>query len=111
MLRYAASPPFAGLHGRGVLFRSSSQGEHFSIKVELDSPGSGYYNWQMISELESPDSFHPGPSKTSQEPHTFVGAGSCKRIHLSHPHLCKKIVQKARRALSKLGKKPGSKTY
>ena len=110
MLRYAASPPLAGLHGRGVLFRSSSQGEHFWIKVELDSPGSGYYNWQTISELESPCSFHPGPSKTSQEPHTFVGAGSCKRLHLSHPHLCRKIAQKARRVLSKLGIKPGSKT-
>lgn len=111
MLRCAASPPFAGLHGRGVLFRSSSQGEHFSIKVELDSPGSGYYNWQTISEPESPCPFHPGVLKTSQEPHTFVGTGSCKRLHLSHPHLCKKIMQKARRAFSKLGRKPGSKTY
>lgn len=111
MLRCAASTPFAGLHGRGVLFRSSSQGEHFSIKVELDSPGSGYYNWQTASELESPCPFHPGVSKTSQEPNTFVGTGSCKRLHLPHPHLCKKIVQKARRALLKLGRKPGSKTY
>ena len=110
-LRCSASPPFAGLHRRGVLFRSSSQGERFSIKVELDSPGSGYYNWQTISEPESPCSFHPGVSKTSQEPHTFVGTGSCKRLHLSHPHLCKKIVQKALRAFSKLGGKPGSKPY
>jgi hypothetical protein len=111
MLRRTASPPFAGLHGRSVLFRSSSRGEHFSIKMELDSPGSGYYDWQTISELESPCPFHPGVSKTSQEPHAFVGTGSCKRLHLSHPRLCKKIVQKALRALSKLGRKPGSKTY
>ena len=111
MLRCAASPPFASLHGRGVLFRSSSQDEHFLIKVGLDSPGSEYSNWQMISELESPCPFHLEVSKASQEPHTFAGTGSCKRLHLPHPHLCKKLKQKALRALSKWGKKPGSKTY
>jgi hypothetical protein len=41
----------------------------------------------------------------------YAEAGACKRIHLSHPDLCKKIVQKARRAFSKLGRKPGSKTF
>jgi hypothetical protein len=111
ILRCAASLPFTGVHRRGVLFRSSSQGEHFSIKVELDLPGSGYYNWQTISVLESPGSFYQGTSKASQETPTFVVAEPCKRLHLLHPHLCKKIVQKARRALSKLGRKSGNKTY
>jgi hypothetical protein len=111
MLRCAAGPPFAGLHGRGVLFRSSSQDEHFLIKVGLDSPGSGYSNWQMISKSESPCPFHPEVSKANQEPHTFAGTGSCKRLHLPHPHLCKKLKQKALRTLSKWGIKPGSKTH
>jgi hypothetical protein len=111
MLRCATSPAFAGLHERGVLFRSSSQDEHFLIEVGLDSPGSGYSNWQMISEPESPCPFHPRVSKTSQEPHTFDGTGSCKRLHLPYPHLCKKFKEKALRVLPKWGRKQGSKTY
>jgi hypothetical protein len=81
------------------------------MKSELSSPGSGFYNWQPISDPESPCPLYPGVSKTSQETHNCVRTGSCKRLHLSHPHLGKKIVQKARRALAKWGIKPGSKAY
>jgi hypothetical protein len=109
MLMCAANLPFAGLHGRGVFLRSPSQDEHFLIKVGLDSPGSGYSNWQ-ISESESPCPFHLRVSKTSQERHTFVGTGPCKRLHLPHPHLCKKLMQKTLRVLSKWGRKLESKT-
>jgi hypothetical protein len=79
--------------------------------MELDSPGAGHNSRQRIPEPESPYPCHPKALRIGHETHTCVGTRSCKRLHLSHPHLCKKIVQKARRALSKLGRKPGSKTY
>src|SRR2546421_2869370 len=109
MLSYAASPAFAGLQGRSLALPSPSQGEPLSIRAELYSSLSGYCSWQSMSEL---DSRAPPPvvSKTRPETRSGAGTGSYKRLHLSHPHLYRKIVQKARRALSKLGRKPGSKT-
>jgi hypothetical protein len=80
--------------------------------MAVDSPSESCRNRQRLSELEPP--YLPVPcqqaSRIIQETQTCVGTGSCKRLHLSHPHLCKKIVEKARRALSKLGRKPSRKT-
>lgn len=87
-------------------------GREYFGKMELESPGGSHSHGHRILEPESrPCSPHAHVSRVIPETHTCVGTASCKRLHLSHPELCKKIVQKARRAFSKLGRKPGSKTF
>lgn len=53
------------------------------------------------------------PSRCSSlilETHICVETERCRRQHFSQPLICKKIVAKARRALSKLGRRPSTST-
>jgi len=104
--------PMPALHCQSSFSGSSCQGESTSGKMELESPGASHsYGHRMLEPESRPCSPHAHVSRVIPETHTCVGAASCKRLHLSHPELCKKIVEKARRAFSKLGKMPGSKTF
>jgi hypothetical protein len=102
---------FSRRHPQSLLSGSSSQGESTSGKMELESPGASHSYGHRMLEPESPYSPHAHVTRVIPETHTCVGTASCKRLHLPHPELCKKIVRKARRAFSKLGRKPGSKTF
>jgi hypothetical protein len=104
-----ANQSFSRRHCQSLLSGSSSQGESPSGKMGLESPGASHHHGHRILEPESPCSLHAQTSRMIPETPTCVRTGSCKRLHLSHPDLCKKIVQKARQAFSKLGRKPGSK--
>src|SRR5947209_16262030 len=79
--------------------------------MELESLGAGHGHGHRILEPESPCSLHAQASRGIPETPTCVGAGSCKRLHLTHPDLCKKLAKKTLQAFSKLGRKPGSKTF
>ena len=108
---YATKQSSVDRHRQRLVSGSSSRPNSPSREMELDSVGGRQHSEQRRSELESPWSSHSKVWKTIPEPHNCIETGACKRLHLSHPQLCKKLVQKARRALSKLGRKSGARIF
>jgi hypothetical protein len=98
-LNHVSNQSFSRRHCQSLFSGSSSQGESTLGKWELESPGASHGHGHRMLEPESRCSW------VIPETHTCVGTASCKRLHLPHPELCRKIVQKARRAFSKLGRR------
>jgi hypothetical protein len=110
-LDYVSNQSFSCQYRQSLFSGSSSQGESPSEKMALESSGASHRHGYRMLVPESPRTLHAQVSQMIPETTTCGRTGSCKRVHLSHPELCKKIVQKVRQAFSKLGKKPGSKTF
>jgi hypothetical protein len=110
-LDHVSNQSFSRRHCQSLFPGSSSQRGSPLGKLELDLPGASHRHGHRILEPASPCSLHAQASRAIPKTPACAGTESCKRLHLSHPELCKKIVQKARRAFSKLGRKPGSKNF